>query len=132
MSNKWRKTGKVSGKLIKDLQAYGDFIKNYYKRLGIATLLDVDVAGNIKLKIVANTDFGPFEVHRILDIPHNPIGITTCSPLIVNHAVSIYAIYLLLNKHKYSDSITINDKITGSSVALEQEAQTQLMNLQLI
>ena len=58
-----------------------------------------------------------------------------CSPLIRKHLINIYAIYMLLEKYGYAENIITmvkQDLSDNDERDIIQEAQTELMNLQLI
>ncbi len=134
LSNKWRKINKLSQKLIDDLKVYGDFIEKDYEKMGLTMTLTVKENGDIKLDLGADTVFGFLETHNILSIKHDCLGSVRCSPLIQKHNINIYAIYLLLDKYGYAgDSVVVNNNYVDMvEENLIQEAQAQLINLQLI
>lgn len=134
LSNKWRKMNKLSQKLIDDLKVYGDFIEEDYEKMGLTMTLTVKENGDIKLDLGADTVFGFLEAHNILSIKHNCLGSVHCSPLIHKHNITIYAIYLLLDKYGYAGERVVvnNNHVDMVEEDLIQEAQAQLISLQLI
>lgn len=134
LSTKWRKMDNLPQKLIDDLKVYGDFIEKDYEKIGLTMVLTVKENGDIKLDLGADTTFGFLETRNILHIKPDCFGSVHCAPLIQKHNINIYAIYLLLDKYGYAgDSVVVNNNyvdMVGENVI--QEAQAQLINLQLI
>ena len=135
MTNKW-KDKLPSKKFISDLNKYAEYVANDYKRLGLATRLSTkDVV--IELVIGADTDtmMGFIETHTNLKIYPCNSRSEICSPLIRKHLINIYAIYMLLEKYGYAENIVTmvkQDLSNNDERDIIQEAQAELMNLQLI
>jgi len=134
LSTKWRKMDNLPQKLIDDLKVYGDFIEEDYEKIGLTMTLTVKENGDIKLDLGADTVFGFLEARNILHIKPDCFGSVHCSPLIHKHNINIYAIYLLLDKYGYAgDSVVVNNNYVDMvEENVIQEAQAQLINLQLI
>ena len=142
MSDKWKdlnnqrehyqKTGPEKG-FRDDLMKYADFIALDYQKLGITTRLTMNAAGDIDLTLGTDTDhFGFLEVHKILKIDSG-IDMGTASPMIRKHLVTIAGIFMLLNKYGYIKDYVPNELFLEQlGEKAVQDAQTELMNLQLI
>jgi hypothetical protein len=135
LTYKWQ-NNKPTKAFIKDLNKYADYVAADYKRLGLATRLSVSDLGKIELAIGADTVLGFIDTHMILKLVPGKARSEVCSPLIRKHLINIYAIYMLLEKYKYAENIItmINSDFSDNKVELDviQEAQTELMNLELI
>lgn len=134
MTNKW-KSKKPTKAFIKDLNKYAEYVTKDYKRLGLATRLSVSDLGKIELAIGADTVLGFIDTHMILKLVPGKARSEVCSPLIRKHLINIYAIYMLLEKYKYVENIITmvkSDLSDNDEADIIQEAQTELMNLQLI
>lgn len=134
MTNKW-KSKKPTKAFIKDLNKYAEYVTKDYKRLKLQTRLLVSDFGKIKLAIGVDTSFGFTETHVILEISPRSYCCDVCSPLIRKHLINIYAIYILLEKYKYAENINTmvkSDLSDNDEADIIQEAQVELMNLQLI
>ena len=136
MTNKW-KYKRPTKAFIKDLNKYAEYVTKDYKRLGLPTRLLVSDLGKVELAIGAdtNTVFGFVDTHIILKLVPGKGRSEICSPLIRKHLINIYAIYMLLEKYGYAENIItmvkqdLSDNVEKDVI---QEAQTELMNLQLI
>ena len=133
-STKWKNASEINKKLIKDLNTYAEFVEEDYGKIGLNTVLIVDKDRGIRLDLGADTVFGFLETHNILRLQLGSMGSDRCSPLIYKHNITLYAIFLLLDKYGYAgDNIVVNsnyvDRIDEDIVL---EAQAQLINLQLI
>lgn len=136
LTYKWQ-SKRPTKAFIKDLNKYADYVAADYKRLGLATRLSVSDLGKIELAIGAdtNTVFGFVDTHMILKIVPGKERSEICSPLIRKHLINIYAIYMLLEKYGYAENIITmvkQDLSDNDERDIIQEAQTELMNLQLI
>ena len=135
LTYKW-KSKKPTKAFIKDLNKYADYVAADYKRLGLATRLSISDLGKIELAIGADTVLGFIDTHMILKLVPGKARSEVCSPLIRKHLINIYAIYMLLEKYGYAENIItmINSDFSDNKVELDviQEAQTELMNLELI
>jgi len=134
MTNKW-KSKRPTKAFIKDLNKYADYVAADYKRLGLATRLSVSDLGKIELAVGADTVLGFIDTHMILKIVPGKAQSEVCSPLIRKHLINIYAIYMLLEKYKYVENIITmvkSDLSDNDEADVIQEAQVELMNLQLI
>lgn len=136
MTNKW-KSKRPTKAFIKDLNKYAEYVTKDYKRLELPTRLLVSDLGKIELAIGAdtNTVFGFVDTHIILKIVPGKSRSEICSPLIRKHLINIYAIYMLLEKYGYAENIITmvkQDLSDNDERDIIQEAQTELMNLQLI
>ncbi len=134
MTNKW-KSKRPTKAFIKALNKYAEYVTKDYKRLGLATRLSVSDLGKIELAIGADTVLGFIDTHMILKIVPGKEQSEVCSPLIRKHLINIYAIYILLEKYKYVENIITmvkSDLSDNNEADVIQEAQVELMNLQLI
>ena len=137
MTSKW-KSKRPTKAFIKDMNKYAEYVAEDYKRLGLATRLSVSDLGKIELAIGADTKtvFGFVDTHMILKIVPGKSRSEVCAPLIRKHLINIFAIYMLLEKYGYVENYNMMVSKDQPDMNIEkdviQEAQVELMNLQLI
>lgn len=130
MTDKWRDK-KISNEFLHDIQVLGEHVAADYKKLGLNVKLWID-DGCLKLSAGVDTPtLGFIEANRLFSVHFGSIK-AYCSGTIAKHLVTIFEIFLLLEKYGYADRIEAFRHPYDNQLDVETNAQTDLMNLELI
>lgn len=129
MTDTWRERN-ITDEFRQDIKVLGKQVAADYKKLGLEVRLYMD---GCALKLVAgvNTNLGFLETNVLFFVYAGETK-AKCSGQIAKHMVTIYEIFLLLEKYGYADRIGAFRHPYDDQFDIETNAQTELMNLQLI
>ena len=130
MTDKWRAKD-ISDEFLHDIKVLGKHVAADYKKLGLDVRLYIE-NGCLKLSHgVYNPTFGFIEANRLFSVHIGEVK-AYCSGQIAKHMVTIFQIFLLLEKYGYADRIEAFNHPYHNRLDIETNAQVGLMSLELI
>ncbi len=130
MTSKWRNK-KISNEFLRDIQILSEHVAADYKKMGLNVKLWIDDDCLMLSAGVDTSEFGFIEANRLFSVHFGSIK-AYCSGMIAKHLVTIFEIFLLLEKYDYADRIEAFRHPYDNKLDVEANAQTDLMSLELI
>ena len=132
MTDKWiDEISEPSQAFLNDIRVLAIKVKREYAKLGLEVRLTYDNGVLECAHGITNPTFGFITINKIFMLKVGSPSAYCCGQL-ARHMVTIYEIFLLLEKYGYADRIDAFRHPYDDQFDVETNAQTELMNLQLI